>query len=70
MTPARRWIAAVLAIAAVAALVFAFTGDPSATSMRGRPLARRRSGRLDESTAHRRRRRHQRLQGALLEDGQ
>ena len=31
MTPARRWIAAVLAIGAVVAVVLAFTGDPSAS---------------------------------------
>jgi serine-type D-Ala-D-Ala carboxypeptidase/endopeptidase (penicillin-binding protein 4) len=37
MTPARRWIAAVLAIIAVAALVFAFTGDPTATGAEPAP---------------------------------
>ena len=31
MTPARRWIAAALAVGAVVALVVAFTGDPSAS---------------------------------------
>ncbi|HEX5585881.1 MAG TPA: D-alanyl-D-alanine carboxypeptidase/D-alanyl-D-alanine-endopeptidase [Acidimicrobiia bacterium] len=37
MTPARRWIAAVLAIAAVVAIVLAFTGDPSATGAEPAP---------------------------------